>query len=47
MLGKLSVPGVLLIWIIVGQGPTALAVSVDGGCSDISFSFSGKRPDID
>ena len=23
MLGKLSVPGVLLIWIIVGQGPTA------------------------
>ena len=23
MLGKLSVPGVLLIWIIVEQGPTA------------------------
>ena len=27
--------GVLLIWIIVGQGPTALAVGTDGGCLDI------------
>ena len=26
MLGKLPVPGVLLIWIIVGQGATVLAV---------------------
>ena len=26
VLGKLSVRGVLLIWIIVGQGPLALAV---------------------
>ena len=25
-------PGVLLIWIIVGQGPTALAVGAGGGC---------------
>ena len=24
--------GVLLIWIIVGQGPTALAVGAGGGC---------------
>ena len=47
MLGKLSIPGVLLIWVIVGQGLTALAVSVDWGCSNISFSLSGKRPDID
>ena len=27
--------GVLLIWIVVGQGPTALAVGVGGGCLDI------------
>ena len=27
--------GVLLIWIRVGQGPTALAVGVGGGCLDI------------
>ena len=27
--------GVLLILIIVGQGPTALAVGVGGGCLDI------------
>ena len=49
--------GVLLIWIRVGQGPTALAVGADGGCLDIftldyQFSLfflplSGKRPDID
>ena len=45
--------GVLLIWIIVGQGPIALAVGANGGCLDIfshlSFlsSFSGRRPDID
>ena len=30
--------GVLLIWIIVGQGPIALAVGADGGCLDIFFS---------
>ena len=29
--------GVLLIWIIVGQGPTALAVGASGGCLDIFF----------
>ena len=27
--------GVLLIWIIVGQGPTALVVGADGVCLDI------------
>ena len=30
--------GVLLIWIIEGQGPIALAVGAGGGCLDI-FSF--------
>ena len=46
----------LLIWIIVGQGPTVLAVGVGGGCLDIFLSYiisllflplSGRRPDID
>ena len=32
MLGKLLVPGRLLIWLIVGQGPTALAVGAGGSC---------------
>ena len=44
MLGKFSVPGVRLIWIIVGQGPTALAVSVNGGCTDILFPSLGVGP---
>ena len=44
VLGKLPVPGRPTIWIIVGQGPTALAVGAGGGCSDIfslvcQFSF--------
>ena len=47
--------GVLQIWIIVGQGPTALAV-VAGGCNWYFFSrlsilfflpLSGRRTDID
>ena len=47
--------GVLLIWIIVGQGPIALAVGAGGGVwtfflsSIISLFFlplSGRRPDI-
>ena len=38
VLGKLPVPGRPTIWIIVGQGPTALAVGDGGGCLDI-FSF--------
>ena len=48
--------GVLLIWIKVGQGPTALAVGAGGGGLDILPSsiishfflpLSGRRPDID
>ena len=35
VLGKLPVPGVLLIWIRVGQGPTALAMGAGRGCLDI------------
>ena len=35
VLGKLPVPGRPTIWIIVGQGPIALAVGAGGGCSDI------------
>ena len=31
--------GVLLILIVVGQGPTALAVGAGEGCLDISFLF--------
>ena len=30
--------GVLLIWMSVGQGPTALAVGAGGGCLDIFYS---------
>ena len=30
--------GVLLLWIIVGQGPLALAVGAGGGCLDVFFS---------
>ena len=56
VLGRLPVPGRPTIWILVGQGPTALAVGAGGGCLDIfsllyHFSFllplSGRRPDID
>ena len=32
---KFQCRGVLLIWIIVGQGPIALAVGAGGGCLDI------------
>ena len=48
--------GVLLIWIIVGQGPIALALGAGGGGLDIFLSsiislfflpLSGRRPDID
>ena len=42
--------GILLIWIIVGQGLSVLAVRTDGGCLDIlslfyHFSFSFFLPD--
>ena len=35
VLGKLPVPGRPTIWIIVGQGPIALAIGAGGGCLDI------------
>ena len=35
VLGKLPVLGPPIIWIIVGQGLTALAVGAGGGCLDI------------
>ena len=35
VLGKLSVPGCPTTWMIVGQGPIALAVGACGCCSDI------------
>ena len=38
VLGKLSVPGRPTIWMIVGQGPTALAVGAVGSCLDILIS---------
>ena len=56
VLGKLPVPGRPTIWMIVGQGPIALAVGADGGCLDILLSsilsllflpLSGRRLDID
>ena len=39
VLGKLPVPGVLLIWIGVGQGPIALAVGVGWGLFGHFFSL--------
>ena len=38
VLGKLPVPGLPTIWMIVGQGPIALAVGAGGGCLDIFYS---------
>ena len=35
---KLPVPERPTIWMIVGQGPTALAVGAGGGCLDILLS---------
>ena len=48
VLGKLPVPGRPTVWMIVGQGPCAVAVGAGGGCLDIfsliylfsSFSLS-------
>ena len=56
VLGKLPVPGRPTFWMIVGQGPIALAVGAGGGCLDILLSsilsllflpLFGRRPDID
>ena len=41
--------GVLLVWIRVGQGPTALAVGAGGGCLDIFtliYPFSSPSPSL-
>ena len=41
--------GVLLIWIIVGQGPIVLAVGAGGGCLDIFtliYHFSFLSPSL-
>ena len=35
VLGQLPVPGRPTIWMIVGQGPIALAVGAGGDCLDI------------
>ena len=47
-LGKLPVPGRPTIWIIVGQGPIALAVGAGGGCLDIFtlYLFSPLFPSL-
>ena len=49
VLGKLPVPGRPTIWMIVGQGPTALAVGAGGGCLDIFtllFLFCSLSPSL-
>ena len=49
VVGKLPVPGVLLILVRVGQGPTALAVGVGGGCLDVFslvYHFSFLSPSL-
>ena len=49
VLGKLPVQGVLLIWIIVGQGPIVFAVGAGGGCLDIFsliYHFSFLSPSL-
>ena len=38
VLGKLPLPGRPTIWIIVEQGPTALALGAGEGCLNIFFS---------
>ena len=38
--GYFQCRSVLLIWIVVWQGPTVLAAAAGGGCLDFLFSFS-------
>ena len=56
VLGKLPVLGRPTIWMIVGQGPIALAIGGGGGVwtfllssilSHLFLPLSGRRPDID
>ena len=47
VLGKPLVPGRPTIWMIVGQGPIALAVGAGGGCLGVFtlfFPFSPPSP---
>ena len=49
VLGKRPVPGRPTIWMIVGQGPIALAVGAGGGCLDIFtllYHFSPFSPSL-
>ena len=49
VLGKLPVPGCPTIWIIVGQGPTGLAVGAGVGCLGIFslvYHFSFHTPSL-
>ena len=48
-LGQLPVPGRPTIWMIVGQGPTALAIGAGGGGLDIFtliYPFSSLSPSL-
>ena len=49
VLGRLPVPGRPTIWIIVGQGPTALAVGGGWGCLDtftLIYPFPSLSPSL-
>ena len=49
VLDKLPVPERPTIWIIIGQGPTALAVGAGGGCLEIFtliYPFSPLSPSL-
>ena len=49
VLCKLQVPGRPTIWMIVGQGPIALAVGAGWGCLDIftlTYPFSPLSPSL-
>ena len=49
VLGKLPVPGLPTIWLIVRQGPTVLAVGAGGGCLDtftLIYPFSPLSPSL-
>ena len=38
--------GVLLTWLIVGQGPIVLSIGAGGGCLDIFVSPAKQKRDI-
>ena len=49
VLGKLSLPGYPTVWMIVGQGPFALAVGAGWGCLGIFtllYPFSPLSPSL-